>query len=242
MSKCPNCGMPLLEEDYHPYAACLMFKTCGDADVVRANLAETVDYGSHTEAARRNEMDAVALASLALEGIETDSVWAGIDVMRKMLAEQRVSSMRYGIVRNMSAQDFADARATSQRTGVPLDYIIDDIGEKQAERRFTPRKCNASGPTFDSYGDPTDETLNRIRGWQFDFAANRPFDEFLEFVKEAWNLDYGAIREEDPNLVLVTGGWSSNESVIGAVRGNYMFNAMRWVSSSRGGAHIYRMA
>lgn len=38
MQPCGECGMPCHPRDYHPYAACLMFKACRNSDVVRANL------------------------------------------------------------------------------------------------------------------------------------------------------------------------------------------------------------
>lgn len=37
-NKCPECGMETTEGEYHPYAACLMYKQTGDADAVRSNL------------------------------------------------------------------------------------------------------------------------------------------------------------------------------------------------------------
>lgn len=35
---CKECGMPTLLGEYHPFAACLMFKGCNDPVTVRANL------------------------------------------------------------------------------------------------------------------------------------------------------------------------------------------------------------
>ena len=36
---CRECGMPVASGEYHPYAACLMFRGCLDSQVVRANLS-----------------------------------------------------------------------------------------------------------------------------------------------------------------------------------------------------------
>lgn len=37
--KCAECGMvTLTPNEYHPFAACLMFKSCHDSAVVRSNL------------------------------------------------------------------------------------------------------------------------------------------------------------------------------------------------------------
>jgi len=38
MTPCGDCGMPCAPNEYHPYAACLMFKACRNSEVVRANL------------------------------------------------------------------------------------------------------------------------------------------------------------------------------------------------------------
>lgn len=35
---CQECGMPVQLGEYHPFAACLMFKGSGDAGVVRVHL------------------------------------------------------------------------------------------------------------------------------------------------------------------------------------------------------------
>jgi hypothetical protein len=41
MAPCADCGMPCSPNEYHPYAACLMFKACHDGEQVRANLNAT---------------------------------------------------------------------------------------------------------------------------------------------------------------------------------------------------------
>lgn len=35
---CAECGMACPPNEYHPYAACLMFKGCHDSETVRSNL------------------------------------------------------------------------------------------------------------------------------------------------------------------------------------------------------------
>ncbi len=37
-SVCQECGMPVRLGEYHPYAACLMFKGCHSSETVRTNL------------------------------------------------------------------------------------------------------------------------------------------------------------------------------------------------------------
>ena len=45
---CQECGMLVENNEYHPYAACLMFKSCKDNEMVRGNLISVrnhaVDY------------------------------------------------------------------------------------------------------------------------------------------------------------------------------------------------------
>ena len=38
LNPCTECGMPCSVGEYHPYAACLMFKACHNSETVRANL------------------------------------------------------------------------------------------------------------------------------------------------------------------------------------------------------------
>ncbi len=42
---CVQCGMTCKSTDYHPYAACLMFKATHSSDEVAANLLAVVGYG-----------------------------------------------------------------------------------------------------------------------------------------------------------------------------------------------------
>ena len=46
---CAECGMTLAHpNEYHPYAACLMYKSCKDRDTVLDNLQSVIDYGYDT--------------------------------------------------------------------------------------------------------------------------------------------------------------------------------------------------
>ena len=43
---CALCKMPTgAPAEYHPYAACLMFKACHNSETVFANLTAAVEYG-----------------------------------------------------------------------------------------------------------------------------------------------------------------------------------------------------
>ena len=43
MDYCYHCGMQVRAGEYHPFAACLMFKGCGDREVVQANLKSVTE-------------------------------------------------------------------------------------------------------------------------------------------------------------------------------------------------------
>ena len=42
---CCECGMQTEIVEYHPYAACLMFKACHDSETVQANLDSVIAHG-----------------------------------------------------------------------------------------------------------------------------------------------------------------------------------------------------
>ena len=104
-----------------------------------------------------------------------------------------------------------------------------------------------NSPTFDSSGDPTEETLAAIENWVPDFNdRSGPWTALMDYVKKTWNTDYGAIYEEQdedgkPLICFVTGGWSANEGTQGAMDRHLLFRAMNWHSSYRGGLTKYAL-
>jgi len=50
---CAECGMPV-DNEYHPYAACLMFKSCHNSEEVKANLKAVLDEGEALAYAKRS--------------------------------------------------------------------------------------------------------------------------------------------------------------------------------------------
>lgn len=46
MTPCAECGMPCTANEYHPYAACLMFKQCRNSGTVRENLTYVIEHGA----------------------------------------------------------------------------------------------------------------------------------------------------------------------------------------------------
>ena len=58
MGECQECGMSIDSDQYHPYAACLMFKGCHDGDIVQANLDAVIVYGlTYLNDANRSDGD-----------------------------------------------------------------------------------------------------------------------------------------------------------------------------------------
>lgn len=270
--RCHSCGMPLEQEnEYHPYAACLMFKACGDAETVRANLNGVVSWGVQAEferaaeqknadsktafdagvargiqVERENERLSCAYTDLAFEGIRPGNIGDGVRLLIEKLyrhADYKRGFERYEALRLLNAQQFAELHQRNVSEGTPFDDLIDElvvIRRLQAEKPFPLMQF----PDFDDDGDPTEATLDAIVRWEPNFNNPDPWSGLVEFVVSSFRTDYGAIREEtgkdgEKLLVFVTGGWSSNEAVLAAVERNYVFYAMRWHSSERGGLVRY---
>lgn len=64
---CSECGMPCDPAEYHPYAACLMFKGCHNSATVRANLAPLAAATARAEAAERERNVLRAFAQDVME-------------------------------------------------------------------------------------------------------------------------------------------------------------------------------
>ena len=57
LSRCAECGMHVRANEYHPFAACLMFKACHDSDTVRASLVAVQEHGPATTPADGELLD-----------------------------------------------------------------------------------------------------------------------------------------------------------------------------------------
>ena len=58
-NNCKECGMALRCGEYHPYAACLMFKSCGNRDTVRNNLKDVLSHGKKRTALQKENIQLV---------------------------------------------------------------------------------------------------------------------------------------------------------------------------------------
>lgn len=69
-----------------------------------------------------------------------------------------------------------------------------------------------------------------------------PFEEWLELAASCWNGTMGEARwhRTTGSLHLTTGGWSGNEDVVAAMEANPVLWGACWLSSHRGGLHVFR--
>lgn len=67
LKPCADCGMYVYAGEYHPYAACLMFKACHDSATVRTNLS-AIRESRPTPEQSREARDA--------RNIESYRIWA----------------------------------------------------------------------------------------------------------------------------------------------------------------------
>jgi len=95
---------------------------------------------------------------------------------------------------------------------------------------------------MDKDGYPTKYELNKITTWDF---LKKPITEFLEYIRQRWNwADIGYFDLSGKRILklqLHTGGWSGNESIISAMRDNWIFWMMCWQKSERGGHYWFRI-
>ena len=96
---------------------------------------------------------------------------------------------------------------------------------------------------LDGDGYPTEAALKGIKRWLVDTSGARR--DLMDFVKALWWMpDWGwqEFADKDATVyVLHTGGWSGNESLIGALRENFLWWAMSWQASRIGGHFEFRI-
>ena len=89
---------------------------------------------------------------------------------------------------------------------------------------------------------PTKRDLQIIKNW----SPNSPvwddsnFHVFMEFIRDHWKYaDEGFWEQEGIVYTLHTAGWSRNEDIINAMNKNFIFWALYWESSKRGGHYVF---
>lgn len=83
---------------------------------------------------------------------------------------------------------------------------------------------------------PSDEDLRRIARWPY-----ADFEGLLDFIESLWNYAEWGFRRRRDFILLSTGGWSGNEEILSALRDNTLCWTFYWVSSRRGGHHVFRL-
>lgn len=96
---------------------------------------------------------------------------------------------------------------------------------------------------LDDEGYPKEAALQAIRLWP---VRNwQAACELLSYVEASWENGYGSVRVEDSGngkrVELATDGWSGHEQVVDALMANSVFGKAYWMSSSRGGKHVFLM-
>ncbi len=102
---------------------------------------------------------------------------------------------------------------------------------------------------LDEDGYPTEETLQAIEKWRGDFKGFfytlKPVWKYHEPLAWCgWHEDVVKDDIEDRQVLrfsLSTGGWSGNESLISAMRKNYVLWSLTWVQVRRGGHYIFEV-
>jgi len=86
---CGECGMPCATGEYHPYAACLMFRGCHNSKTVRANLPPQRQDGELLALADRMESVAKAIPERTNDPAQVESWVARWATELRTLATER---------------------------------------------------------------------------------------------------------------------------------------------------------
>lgn len=91
---------------------------------------------------------------------------------------------------------------------------------------------------LDKYGYPTATAIKRIETW----TAEQDYIHLMAFVDALWTYkDCFIIDPYNQIYTLRTAGWSGNETLISALKMNTAFWSLCWVSSHRGGKHVFEI-
>ena len=98
----------------------------------------------------------------------------------------------------------------------------------------------------DNDGYPTEEWLEFIK--KYNPSEQMPLDYFIQLLNQSWWMpDFGFVLrrkyKDTQVLELHTGGWSGNESIVEAIKSNFMLSAFyirptKWLS---GGHHYFQI-
>lgn len=80
-----------------------------------------------------------------------------------------------------------------------------------------------------------DEIIPIMGAW----SVGRGWHALLQYAGNLWDTRYGKYTHSGARYEFVTGGWSENEAIIRALKCNAMFMKQCFVSSERGGRHVF---
>jgi len=103
------------------------------------------------------------------------------------------------------------------------------------------------GDDLDEDGYPTELACERIKSWHWSDKSG-----WMKYVESLWHLsEWGWSESDEPHdwkegeivhrFQVSTAGWSGNESLISAMKQNFMLWSMLWVQSRRGGHYIFEI-
>jgi hypothetical protein len=93
---CGDCGMPCEPGEYHPFAACLMFKACHQSDVVRANLQFVVDHGKGAHLSQPAQAVDVGVRPICQNSAESAGVLTNTSKTQALESEAVAWQLRIG--------------------------------------------------------------------------------------------------------------------------------------------------
>jgi len=94
---------------------------------------------------------------------------------------------------------------------------------------------------LDKDGYPDEGSLAKIKEWDI---LKQGIDGLLDLIKENTQWADRQISQRGKYVIYYTyhtGGWSGNEDVIDALHHNFLFWAMFWQKSTRGGHYYFRI-
>jgi len=87
---------------------------------------------------------------------------------------------------------------------------------------------------MDDNGYPEEDELAVIREWDaMDLRG------LMKYVETLWTYRGEYFKQVGDVWYISTGGWSGNEDIVGAMQDNYIWWALNWLQTRRGGHYIF---
>ena len=89
---------------------------------------------------------------------------------------------------------------------------------------------------------PTEDEVLHVKNWVF--TKENSYEKFMQFVKsigQYWPHESFGWKQRGRTYWVSTGGWSGNEEIIDAMQENFMFWAVCWEQSNKGGHFIFKL-